>query len=137
VHLWPQPPVGPSLRATTLPSEAEWEAAGRGPGSNPPLYPWGNDPKAGGDIRSLPDQDTYEVGSLAFNKSPFGVYDMVGNIWEWVGDPYANIAAGLKILRGGRFGLPVLELSYRLSVSSSDARYVKFAGFRCAADQVK
>ena len=42
-----------------------------------------------------------------------------------------------KILRGGRFGLPVLELSYRLSVASDDTRYVKFAGFRCAADQVK
>jgi len=120
-----------------LPTEAEWEAAGRGPGQNPQIYPWGNDPSADGNVASLPDQDTYEVGTLAFNKSPFGVYDMVGNVWEWVGDAYGNTPAGLRILRGGRYGLPVLELSYRLSVPSDDLRYVKYAGFRCAADQVK
>jgi len=120
-----------------LPIEAEWEVAGRGPGANPQIYPWGNDPKADGNDRSLPDQDTYAVGTLPFNQSPYGVYDMVGNIWEWVGEPYASTPGGLKILRGGRFGLPILELSYRLSVASDDTRYVKYAGFRCAADQVK
>ena len=62
---------------------------------------------------------------------------MVGNIWEWVGDPYASIPAGTKILRGGRFGLPILDLAYRLTVDSGDSPYIKFAGFRCAADQVK
>lgn len=120
-----------------LPTEAEWEAAGRGPGQNPQVYPWGNDPAADGNVAKLPDQDTYEVGTLSFNKSPFEVYDMVGNVWEWVGEPYTDTPAGLKILRGGRYGLPVLELSYRLPVASDDARYVKYAGFRCVADQVK
>jgi serine/threonine protein kinase len=119
-----------------LPTEAEWEAAGRGPGANPRLYPWGSDPKVEG-VESLPDQDTYAVGSLPFNKSPLGVYDLVGNVWEWVGDPYAAIADGSKVLRGGRFGLPVLDLAYRLVVSPDSTRYVKFAGFRCAADQVR
>ena len=118
-----------------LPTEAEWEAAGRGPGSDPPLYPWGNDPKVDG-VGSLPDQDTYEVGALPFNKSTFGVYDLVGNVWEWVGDPYASIPDGSKVLRGGRFGLPILELSYRLIIGSETTRYLKFTGFRCAADQV-
>jgi len=120
-----------------LPTEAEWEVAGRGPGPNPQFYPWGNDPKAGGNVENLPDQDTYEVGSIPFNKSPFDVYDMVGNIWEWVGDPYTSIPAGSNILRGGRFGLPILDLSYRLLVDSGDTPYIKFAGFRCAADQVQ
>jgi formylglycine-generating enzyme required for sulfatase activity len=88
-------------------------------------------------VFDLPDLDTYEVGSLSFNKSYADIYDMVGNIWEWVGEPYASIPADSKILRGGRFGLPVLELSYRLTTTQDDERYVQFAGFRCAADQVR
>ena len=59
---------------------------------------------------------------------------MVGNVWEWVGDPYASIPTGMKIVRGGRFGLPILDLAYRVSIAPDDARYVQYAGFRCAAD---
>jgi serine/threonine-protein kinase len=134
---WGQAVAYCSWKNKRLPAEAEWEASGRGPGPNPQVYPWGNDPRAGGGVDSLPDTDTYEVGTLSFNKSPFEVYDMVGNIWEWVGESYASLPAGARVLRGGRFGLPILELSYRLTVASNDTRYIKFTGFRCAADQVK
>ena len=120
-----------------LPNEAEWEAAGRGPGTVPQLYPWGNDVTAEGQALKLPDQDTYPVGTQSFNQSPFGVFDMVGNVWEWVGDPYASGQAGLKFLRGGRYGLPINDLAYRLAVAPDDTRYIKFASFRCAADQVR
>jgi formylglycine-generating enzyme required for sulfatase activity len=120
-----------------LPNEGEWEAAGRGPGVEPRLYPWGNDPTAEGQALRLPDQDTYAVGTQSFNKSPLGVFDMVGNIWEWVGDPYNTEKEGSKVLRGGRFGLPVLDLAYRLIVEANDTRYVQYAGFRCAAENVR
>jgi serine/threonine protein kinase len=120
-----------------LPKEAEWEAAGRGAGVTPQLYPWGNDVTAEGQALRLPDQDTYPVGSQSFNKSPFGVFDMVGNVWEWIGEPYASGQAGSKILRGGRYSLPINDLAYRLAIAPGDTRYIKYAGFRCAADQVR
>lgn len=119
-----------------LPGEAEWEAAGRGPGPAPQLYPWGNDPTADGQALRLPDQDTYPVGTQSFNQSPFGVFDMVGNIWEWVGAAYDG-QDGYRVLRGGRYGIPVLDLAYRLALPPGDTRYVQYAGFRCAADQVR
>jgi formylglycine-generating enzyme required for sulfatase activity len=120
-----------------LPSEAEWEASGRGPGPAPQMYPWGNDATAEGQALRLPDQSTYPVGTQSFNQSPFGVFDMVGNIWEWVDEPYANGQNGIRVLRGGRYGLPINDLAYRLTIAPDDTRYIQYAGFRCAADQVR
>lgn len=120
-----------------LPTESEWEAAGRGPGAAPQLYPWGNDASAEGQALRLPDQNTYAVGSQSFNQSPFGVFDMVGNIWEWVGEPYGSGQGGSRILRGGRFGLPVNDLAYRLAIAPDDTHYVQYTGFRCAAEEVR
>ena len=134
---WEQAAAYCSSLKKRLPREAEWEAAGRGSGTPPQLYPWGNDATAEGQALRLPDQDTYAVGTQSFNRSPFGVFDMVGNIWEWVDEPYSQAQQGFRIMRGGRFGLPVLDLAYRLAVKPDDTRYLKYAGFRCAADQVE
>ncbi len=118
-----------------LPGEAEWEAAGRGPGANPPIYPWGADPTAGGQLDQIPATDTYPAGSLAFNKSPLGVFDLAGVVWQWVAPPYAPVADGLQILRGGRHGF-LQDLTYRQPARPDDDRFARFAGVRCAADQV-
>jgi formylglycine-generating enzyme required for sulfatase activity len=117
-------------------TEAEWEAAGRGSGKNSPVYPWRYDPDAGGQFNELPLDNPYAVGTYSFNVSPLGVYDLVGNVWEWVGDPYSEVPAGYKILRGGRFGL-IRDLAYRYPATPSDERLVPYAGFRCAADEVE
>lgn len=117
-----------------LPTEAEWEVAGRGQDSR--LYPWGNEQDATGKILDLPRDQPYAVGHFQFNVSPFGIYDLVGNVWEWVGEPYAELQDSLRILRGGQFGL-ITDLAYRHPTAPDDQGLVPVAGFRCAADQVE
>ena len=71
-----------------------------------PIISLGIDPSASGNVINLPN-DTYEVGSQDFNISPLQVYDMLYNVYEWVGEPYGSLEAGKRILRGARYGNPV------------------------------
>lgn len=131
-----------------LPAEDEWEKAARG--TKGLAFPWGD--KFAKEKANTPQYDhkgTMPVGSFESGKSPYGIYDMAGNVWEWTADwfkpypgnkhPDENYGEKFKSVRGGSW----YDCTYyKCGISAPAYNRIFFHprtknnnfGFRCAQD---
>ena len=129
-----------------LPHEWEWQLAAQGTDGR--AYPWGNQwqpadvptPDTG---RTMPGPDP--VDAHPAGASPYGVMDMVGNVWQWT-DEFTDEHTRAAIVRGGEYYQPAgLDLVFPAGVSQRSARQAaadgaglrplgRRLGFRCVRD---
>jgi formylglycine-generating enzyme required for sulfatase activity len=125
-----------------LPTETEWQYAAQGPDGRP--YPWGKKIEPGRCNNKL--NRTTSVTAFPKGASPFGVLDLVGNVWQVLDDVYDNGVYRYGIIRGGSFyapetsewyvksgPLPVDRVQILLLIAPGLDR-VATVGFRCVKD---
>ena len=114
-----------------LPTAEEWECAARGYDRR--IWPWGSDwePDYLNSTESRIN-DTTPVGSFPKGKSPFGCYDMAGNVDEWTIDTVHSDNRGLK--RGGTWRTPGWHCRCSHRCGSSKEHRNPTIGFRCCSN---
>ncbi len=137
---WNQASTYCAWRGARLPSETEWERAARG--TNPQTFPWGETSDRTRANYNVFVGDTAAIGSYEAGKSPEGVYDLAGNVSEWVNDWYQVYPGGdpaggsygevYRVIRGGSWQDKADSIA-STSRSWDEPKFVDYhVGFRCA-----
>lgn len=120
-----------------LPRPEEWEKAARG--SKGRIFPWG-DVTATCERAVMAQgrqgcraEGTWPVGAKLAGASPYGIFDMAGNVREWVAAAYGQ--EGLRMTRGGSWSNGVAKFLRASAVDglTPDSRSIH-TGFRCVSD---
>ncbi|MFF5019477.1 formylglycine-generating enzyme family protein [Streptomyces sp. NPDC001165] len=113
----------------TLPSTRQWEKAARGPRGR--IYPWGNEPTAAKANTSEAGIDaTTPVSRYQSGVSPYGVFDLCGNTWEWCS---TEEEPGRYHLKGSAFTSPFERAAPSLQNAANATMKDNDTGFRCVA----
>lgn len=127
-----------------LPTEAEWQYAAGAADGRP--WPWGSDPPSG-ERCNLNDEATTPVEAHPAGASPFGVEDLVGNVWQWTLSLSDNGRHMLVFLRGGswyqppngqwwvRGGPRQVNDHHPLPLFGPGMNRLATVGFRCVKDE--
>ncbi|WP_243753802.1 SUMF1/EgtB/PvdO family nonheme iron enzyme [Labedaea rhizosphaerae] len=114
-----------------LPSAQQWEKAARG--TRGTVYPWGDQATAAKcNVRENGVGSTTAVGRYQSGASPYGVFDMCGNVWEWCS---TETTPGRRELKGGAWTSPLLRAVPSSFNDAAAEMCDDDTGFRCVTTE--